>query len=386
VSRSAAQAPWGCVARLLALGTVALAAGCSSHSADESVVRFWAMGREGEVVAALVPEFERTHPGIRVAVQQLPWSAAHEKLLTAFAGDATPDVCQLGNTWIPEFVALNALLPLDSLDSSSPDVSESSFFPGIWRTNLVTGRLYGIPWYVDTRLLFYRKDLLAQAGYPQPPITWAQWRDAMRAVKARGGSGRYAIFAPFNEWNVPVILGLQAGSPLLKDDGRYGAFGEPPFRRAFDLYLDWYRSGVAPVLGINDVGNIYQEFERGTYAMWITGPWNIGEFRRRLPREMQDKWGTAPLPGPEGAASGVSMRAGRAWCYSAAPTTTPWRGSSRNTWPARSNSCGSTGSRGTCPPALKPGVTPRSPPIRRRTPFGNSCSAWCPCRRCPSGS
>ena len=76
------------------------------------------MGREGEVVSELLPEFERTHPGIKVVVQQLPWSAAHEKLLTAFAGNATPDLCQLGNTWIPEFVALNALDSLDAFAAS----------------------------------------------------------------------------------------------------------------------------------------------------------------------------------------------------------------------------------------------------------------------------
>ena len=90
-----------------------LGAGCARRR-DDNVVRFWAMGSEGEVVTKLLPEFERAHPGIRVDVQQLPWSAAHEKLLTAFAGDATPDLCQLGNTWIPEFVALQALEPLDA--------------------------------------------------------------------------------------------------------------------------------------------------------------------------------------------------------------------------------------------------------------------------------
>lgn len=84
-------------------------AGRTTSSPRETVLKFWAMGREGEVVMELLPEFERTHPGIRVEVQQLPWSAAHEKLPTAFAGDAKPDLCQLGNTWIPEFVALQAL-------------------------------------------------------------------------------------------------------------------------------------------------------------------------------------------------------------------------------------------------------------------------------------
>src|SRR2546427_12297773 len=44
--------------------------------------------------------------------------------------------------------------------------------------------------------------------------------------------------------------------------------------------------------------------------MWITGPWNVGEFRRRLPADFQDKWGIAPMPGPDGAASGISLAGG----------------------------------------------------------------------------
>src|SRR5690606_16802362 len=128
-----------------------------------TVLELWAMGREGEVVAELLPGFERTHPGVRVEVQQLPWSAAHEKLLTAFVGDATPDVAQLGNTWIPELAALGALAPLAPAVAGSDIVHVDDYFPGIWDTNRFEGSLYGVPWYVDTRLLFYRRDILAEA-------------------------------------------------------------------------------------------------------------------------------------------------------------------------------------------------------------------------------
>ena len=38
------------------------------------------------------------------------------KIITAFASDNTPDACQLGNTWIPQFAALNAIIPLDEFD------------------------------------------------------------------------------------------------------------------------------------------------------------------------------------------------------------------------------------------------------------------------------
>src|ERR1051326_5256440 len=58
---------------------------------------------------------------------------------------------------------------------------------------------------------------------------------------------------------------------------------------------------------------------RGTFAMYITGPWNLGEFRRRLPPELQHAWGTAPLPGPTGAASGVSLAGGASLSIFRAP-------------------------------------------------------------------
>jgi multiple sugar transport system substrate-binding protein len=247
---------------------------------------------------------------VHVKVQQIPWTAAHEKLLTAFVGRATPDVAQLGNTWVPEFVALDALARLDSLVARSGEVRASSYFPGVWATNVLDSALYGVPWYVDTRVIFYRKDLLARAGFPSFPTGWSDWIAAMRAIQAQTGPGRYPIYLATNEWPPPTILGLQAGSPILKDGGRYGAFSDPPFRRAFQFYLSMYRAGFAPRLGINEVGNIFQEFGRGTFAMWITGPWNIGEFRRRLPAELQNTWATAPIPGPQGAASGVSLAGG----------------------------------------------------------------------------
>ena len=96
----------------LTLLAIAGLAGCGDR--PQATVRFWAMGREAEVVGQLLPDFERENPDIRVEVQNIPWTAAHEKLLTAFAADALPDLCQLGNTWVPEFATLGALEPLDA--------------------------------------------------------------------------------------------------------------------------------------------------------------------------------------------------------------------------------------------------------------------------------
>ena len=225
-------------------------------------------------------------------------------------GRATPDLAQLGNTWVPEFAALSALAPLDERVAASNAVDPGDHFPGIWDTNRIDDQLFGVPWYVDTRVLFYRSDLLAAAGYEAMPRTWAQWQAAMAAVTTAGGEGRYAILLPLNEWPQPVILGLQAGSTLLKDHDTRGAFAAPEFRQAFDFYVDIFRQGWAPPVANNEVANLYQEFERGTFAMYISGPWNLGEFRRRLPAELQPHWATAPLPGRTGEHPGVSLAGG----------------------------------------------------------------------------
>lgn len=286
-----------------------LAAGLSCSNAeagDQVTLRLWAMGREGEVVAELIPAFEKEHPGIKVDVQQIPWTAAHEKLLTAYVGEATPDIAMLGNTWVPEFVALNALEPLDEMAARSKTLRREDFFPGIWKTNVVEGKTYGVPWYVDTRLVYYRSDILAKAGYREMPKTWAEWMTAMKKIKSQMAANQYPMLMPTNEWPQPVGFALETESPILKDGGRYGAFQEPKFREAYEFYLSFFRQGLAPPVSSSQISNLFQEFERGNIAMYISGPWYIGEFRNRLDKSVQDKWMTAPMPGKDGPGAGMA--------------------------------------------------------------------------------
>ena len=274
------------------------AAACARE--DARTLHFWAMGREGEVASALLADFERENPGLHVRVEQLPFSAAHEKLLTAYAGDATPDIAQMGNTWLPEFVALDAVAPLDDLLHGPAQVDLADFDPGILATNVIEGRQYGVPWYVDTRVLFYRRDLLAQAGFDAPPRDWDEWLRMQVALKQRLGPDRFAVLLPLNEYEQLVALWLQQGEPLLRDGNRFGNFRSEGFTRAFEFYLSMFERQLAPPVTSNDVANLWNEFGRGYFSFFISGPWQIGELKRRLPPELQASWMTAPLPGPTG--------------------------------------------------------------------------------------
>ncbi|MEP6990489.1 MAG: extracellular solute-binding protein, partial [bacterium] len=259
----------------------------------EGELRVWAFGTEGEALAPIAREFEQANPGTHIRVQAIPWTAAHEKLLTAFVGGALPDVAQLGNTWIPEFAALNALEPLDSLTArDSALVPRADYFPGVLATNVVDSVLYGIPWYVDTPVLFYRTDLLRKAGIASPPTTWDALRDALERVKKVQPAGSYPALLPLNEWPQPVIFGMQAGSRLLVDHDTRGAFSDSTFRRGFSFYISLFKDSLAPTLANTQISNVYQEFAAGRTAFYITGPWNVGEFKKRLPASLSNAWMT----------------------------------------------------------------------------------------------
>ena len=283
---------------------------CSKENESEKVIKFWAMGAEAEYVTKLVPEFERLNPGIKIKVQQIPWTAAQEKLVTAFASDNTPDACQLGNTWIPQFAALNAIVSLDEYVKASEQINQEKYFPGIWETNVIDNHTFGIPWYMDTRVMFYRKDAFERAGYKKPPKTWAELLDLSKKIKSfYPKEEKYAIYLPTNEFASFIMFGMQAGSSILKDDDTRGNFSGKEFSEAFKFLTDFHKQNLAPI-GISQVTNVYQAFAEDYFVIYISGPWNIPEFKKWMTGNLSDKWMTAPMPGHSTEYPGVSLAGG----------------------------------------------------------------------------
>lgn len=286
---------------------LAFISNCSKPTNDKIVINFWAMGVEGETVSKLIPEFERQNPNIEVKVLQIAWLAAHEKLITAFASETLPDVFQLGNTWIPEFQALGSIESLNKYVSQSLVITAQNYFLGIWETNLIDTTVYGIPWYVDTRVMFYRTDILERVGYKNAPRNWAELYNASKKIKQK--FNRYSLFIPTNEWLPFVLFGIQNNAELLKNKNTYGNFSGKEFREAVEYLAKFYHEGLAPV-DMQQVINVYQAFGEGFFSMYITGPWNVTEFQNRLPKDVQNKWMTAPLPSPNNDYPGYSLAGG----------------------------------------------------------------------------
>jgi multiple sugar transport system substrate-binding protein len=274
--------------------------GCSDKKEEKKVVTFWAMGSEGENLAPFLLEFESENKDISINLQSIPWSSAHDKLLTAYAGGSTPDMCQLGNTWVPELYAMNALVNLDSFLLKSKIVSREKYFDGIWETNIINNSLFGIPWYVETRALFYRSDLLLQEGIKNPPQTWDEFLDVAKALtKDTNGDGitdQYGIFLPINPNLEPteVYFIFQNDGEILRYNDLYSNLESQEVIEALNFYLEFFKKGYSPIEQ-NRITNLYQAFQSGFIGMFINGPWNINQIRTRFP-DFEEKWSVAPLP------------------------------------------------------------------------------------------
>lgn len=280
----------------LAAGGALALGGCGAPPGAAGRIDFWAMGNEAAAVEPLLRVFERETPGTRVRLQALPWSAAHEKLLTGFAGGSLPHVAQIGNTWLSELAAIGALAPLADAATDATDDG----FAAVIDTNRIDGRMMAVPWYVDTRLQFVRTDLADRAGYAALPQDWDGWRRALTAIQRRAAPGDHAILLPLNEFEQLLTFALQQSDPLLRDGGARGNFASAGFRAALDFYVSLFRDGLAPRIASTQIANMWNEFARGSFAVFLSGPWTVRELTVRQGADFAPRWATATMPGPDG--------------------------------------------------------------------------------------
>src|SRR3546814_9370747 len=92
-----------------------------------------------------------------------------------------------------------------------------------------------------------------------------------------------------SDWSSDVCssdLNLAIHDPLLRDGGRYGNFRSEGFRRTLAFYKEIFDKGWAPRVGNTAISNVWDEFGKGYFSFYINGPWNIAEFRKRLPSSL----------------------------------------------------------------------------------------------------
>jgi N,N'-diacetylchitobiose transport system substrate-binding protein len=205
--------------------------------------------------------FEKLHAGTHVNLEFVPWSQAHAKFTTAIAGGSTPDVAEMGTTWTAEFANTGAL-------EQVPSPSSGQYVSALVTAAMLNGKMYGRPWYAGTRVLIYRKDILAKAGVPVPK-TWAQLQSDAAAIKAKV-PGVHAV--GFDGMSIHYYLPLvwQAGGRIAVQDGSSwkSQLNSPQAVEAISWYTNLYKAGYVPKAAIGwDEPQVQQAFINGDIAM-----------------------------------------------------------------------------------------------------------------------
>lgn len=258
-------------------------------SEEKITLNMWGMGEEAKLLSKIEPDFEKENPDIDLVVQALPWDQAHDKLLMAVASGKGPDVVQLGTTWIPEFAEAGVLKNLTPYVEKYSNLDPKNYFDGSVETTKFNDEYIGVPWYVDTRAMYYRTDLLGEVGYPEGPSTWDELKDASIKLTARG-EGFYGISFDLADQVFSIPYGWQNGSEIIKD-GK-ALFNQPEFVETVKYLNSFFEEGLSPV---QDDMDTIQAFKDGIKPMFVSGPWMINIIKNQVP-EIDGKWAVRTVP------------------------------------------------------------------------------------------
>ncbi|MEJ7794085.1 MAG: sugar ABC transporter substrate-binding protein [Nocardioides sp.] len=258
-------------------------------------IEIWAMGTEGEVLQDFSADFEEANPDVTVEVTAVPWDSAHDKLAGAIASGETPDVSLIGTTWMGEFAEAGGLMP-------TPEnlVDEADFFPGAWASTEVGGTSYGVPWYVETRVLYYRSDLAQKAGWDEAPQTWDDLKQFAEDMESKGGAEFGLNLQPgtTGSWQTMLPFAWSNGASLTNEEGTEYTIDSPEMAEALDYYTSYFDEGLSETR-LLDIGELESGFADGTYGSFISGPWHTGLVEDA--GVTQEQYAVAPLPGPDSA-------------------------------------------------------------------------------------
>ncbi len=128
------------------------------------------------------------------------------------------DVMSLDVIWTAEFASSGWITPI----SAAPFPLASFLRPAV-ATATYQGHLYAVPFTSNATLLYYRNDILREAGV-KPPVTWAQLASDARTIAPRHGLAGYGTqFQAYEGLTVNFAEAVQSAGGSLLSAVRHGS-------------------------------------------------------------------------------------------------------------------------------------------------------------------
>ncbi|WP_410615450.1 sugar ABC transporter substrate-binding protein [Amycolatopsis sp. lyj-109] len=257
------------------------AASSSGNAPLSGTVTVWLMTGSApeKTTDALNKEFEAAHPGVKVKYEVQQWDGIQQKLTTALASGAPPDVIEIGNTQTAAFASNDGVLT--DLTADKDNFNGAQWLKGLADSGTYEGKIYGVPFYAANREVIYRKDMFEQAGITKAPTSNDEWIDAITKLKTKFGSDPdfQALYMPGQNWYALLSFIWDNGGDIAKADGKnYKATLDTPEAKAG---LDFYKKLVdtsgtkAPKDADEAKPQQATVYGAGKVAMMIGLPWEL---------------------------------------------------------------------------------------------------------------
>ncbi len=256
----------------------------------------WAMGNEGDLLGDFVKGFKEENPDVNITVTAIPWASAHDKIQTAIAAGTVPDVIQMGTTWMADFADAFAPVP-ENFDLSD-------FSAGPLKAGQVNGEQLGVPWYVDTHVLYYRTDIAKQAGWDHAPKTLDELKQMAADVKQVDGvkNGIYISPSGADSWQGTLWAFFSSGVSLMDDEGNW-TLDTPQMHEATEYIDSFFKDGITSTNLDVTPGVSITQFVNGETPIMTGGPTDISQIADQ--GGDPDSYATAVIPKGESSTSFV---------------------------------------------------------------------------------
>lgn len=268
-----------------------------------------------EAVQWVIEEFKKDHPGVEVEYQTVSWTEIGQRIITAVAAGAPPDIVHLDDFAVSVLSDQGILAPADDVVEA---IGKDDYFSIPLDAVTFEGTVWGVPFSNGFNLLWYRKDLYEQHGL-EPPMTWDELLHNVRTLHGDlpGVGQMYGIALALNNSNhtndtVQSFMWAN-GATVLDADGAL-AIDSPEAVAAYEYLAELFR--YAPP-GAAQYGNleVLNAFATGRVAHTNYPARLVVQVLRTNP-ELADKTGAVLIPkGPGPDARFASTLYTKAWGF-----------------------------------------------------------------------
>ncbi|PWC52521.1 sugar ABC transporter substrate-binding protein [Azospirillum sp. TSH7] len=263
----------------------------------------------------LSDHFTKAHPDITLNWVTLEENVLRQRITTDIATKGGQyDVLTIGTYEVPIWTKQKWLKPLDKLGANY-DVED--LLPSI-RSGLTTdGTLYAAPFYGESSMVMYRKDLFEKAGLTMPEApTWSFIGDAARKLTDKQNEVYGICLRGKAGWGENMaFLSAMANSFGARwfDMSWKPQFNTDPWKQTLTTYLGLMKDAGPPGASSNGFNENLALFQTGKCAMWIDATVAASFVSNPAQSKVADKVGYALAPD-----TGLGKRSNWLWAWSLA--------------------------------------------------------------------